>query len=367
VGEGGFDLISNLPILVLITGLTIYAYLQIGKSTRGNYSDLQPNMKRQSWFSFGFGDGGKAEAAKEEAARRTREADIRRLYEAGTQREVLEELYKPEEVYNCINQLENERKLLELLEEEAEAEASTLKSTLISEPSGKLTDDTEESTAKDSLVVRSNDDEAELGTTSEGSRISGGRFKLRFDNTDDEDDEDGVTRKTMGEKGREDGSGDGSKHKNIDVSLDDLTEGLDSVCMYEGGLYEEDTEQPPDVSEHTHLEDHESDDDLLKELLNTEGEESSHFDDSVTTGEGNLQKDEDSSVEASASDGTPENVEVRIDTSAVMRESVFTMDDSSQVVKNGISHNSSSRLAEEKSGETEDGLQEPFRAKDAGE
>jgi hypothetical protein len=357
VGEGGSGLINNFLLVVLISGITIYAYLQIGKATPGDDSYLRSSMHRQSWFSLAFGDGGKADAAKEEAARLTREADIRRLYEAGTQREVLEQLYKPEEVFNCIDKIEKENMLLELLEEEAEAEAVRRQSVL-GEPSRKLTDATEEGTTKDSLAMLSIVDQADMGTTSEGSKKSGRRFTLRFDSTDGENDEEGVNMKTMVEKAQEDESDDGSfKEKNIDISLDDVMEGLDSVCMYEENLYDEDKERPPRISEQTELEHQDSDDDLLKELLNTEGEESSHFDDSVTSEENVPQEEDDPEEASSADDGTPENIRVTIDTSAVMRESALGsvgITGNSQVVVGrevglGTSHSSSSRLADEKS------------------
>ena len=66
-------------------------------------------MKRRSWFG-GWGAGpSKEEEAKAEAARLTREADIRRIYEAGTQKEVLCQLYAPEEVDTVIAKIESQR------------------------------------------------------------------------------------------------------------------------------------------------------------------------------------------------------------------------------------------------------------------
>ena len=81
------------------------------------------NNTRRGWFG-GWRGPSKEEQAKEEAARLTREADIRRIYEAGTQKEILCELYSPEEVEKVIAKIEKERELLKLLEEEAAEEAA---------------------------------------------------------------------------------------------------------------------------------------------------------------------------------------------------------------------------------------------------
>lgn len=76
--------------------------------------------QRKSWF------GGRPsiteEQAKEQAAKITREADIHRLYDAGTQREVLDELYNPEEVTKCIAKIEEEKAMLALAEASKEVE-----------------------------------------------------------------------------------------------------------------------------------------------------------------------------------------------------------------------------------------------------
>ena len=110
---------------LLLSGATIVSYMQTAESiptvkddggiieyNENEYDnsdkevDEDEEMRRASgWFGFGFGKA-KEDAAKEEAARLTREADIRRLYEAGTQREVLEQLYNPEEVLKCIQQID---------------------------------------------------------------------------------------------------------------------------------------------------------------------------------------------------------------------------------------------------------------------
>jgi len=64
----------------------------------------------------------KDEEAKEQAARITREADIHRLYDAGTQRDVLEGLYSAEEVSKCIAKIEEEKAMLAMAEDAKDVE-----------------------------------------------------------------------------------------------------------------------------------------------------------------------------------------------------------------------------------------------------
>ena len=76
--------------------------------------------QRRSWF------GGRPsiteEEAKEQAAKITREADIHRLLDEGTKREVLDELYGADEVTKCVRKIEEEKAMLALAEDAVDVE-----------------------------------------------------------------------------------------------------------------------------------------------------------------------------------------------------------------------------------------------------
>ncbi|CAB9497167.1 expressed unknown protein [Seminavis robusta] len=305
---------------------------------------------RTSWFSFGLGGKSKADAAKEEAARLTREADIRRLYEAGTQREVLEQLYKKEEVDKCIENIDNERKLLALLEEEnedeqsAEEEAAEPKEDAKEKTAEKEEEDVSKQIGIDKLSFHSAKEHLGGSSTALPDNLQHStKFTLRFDNGN-EDDEDEDNGRTNVEPNTLSASSHHMRHV-MDISLEDVTEteGLDSVCMSEmeqSELEQNETDHKTgNILEQPSFEQQESEDDLLKELLNTEGEESSSNFDSVTTPEqiaGSQPDEEDDdnagiTTEASSSDINPptqpdENVTstmVTIDTSAVQESELI--------------------------------------------
>ena len=280
-------------IVVLLTSVLVVVYLQSdnrnkrladnkeeGSQKQHSSSESAMNTQRKSWFGAFIGQSTRGSVimvddAKEQAARLTREADIRRLYEAGTQREVLEQLYKPEEVHKCIQKFEQEKDLLKLVEEEQLAE-ETLKKAAASN-AGEDNGQGESS----SQGASADENEGGLGQdSSEGeeaadARRKSAKFTLRFDS---------------------------SKDRAMDVSLNEVDEGnlleigMDSIHINEdntknnkGGTGRETNNLlgPLDNSDN---DEPEPEDDLLKELLNTDLDESSQYeDDSVTTHDDDFQ------------------------------------------------------------------------------
>lgn len=214
------------------------------------------------------------EDAKERAARLTREADIRRLYEAGTQQEVLEQLYKAEEVEACIQKYKEEKDLLSLLDgsEKTEPENDTTNNKEQGEPSSQNASGDEN---KEGL--------GQINTTSKGPKETGTgkmhtNFTLRLD-----DSSSGIQLDAS--------ITDVQRDRTLDRSLDDTNLLMDSVHINESstrshtrgtGRETNKAGAAPDNSRHG--EPPEPEDDLLKELLNPDLDESSQYeDDSVTT------------------------------------------------------------------------------------
>ena len=82
-----------------------------------------PSSSRKSWIAgaieglTGASDHDKTGEAKKEAEKITRSSDIRRLLEAGTNKETLENLYSKEEVEKVMQDIESEKALLELADQ----------------------------------------------------------------------------------------------------------------------------------------------------------------------------------------------------------------------------------------------------------
>ena len=280
--------------------------------------------KRGSWFSGFLGPSTQASTVdveadvKERAARLTREADIRRLYEAGTQKEVLEQLYKAEEVEACIQKYKEEKELLSLLDGSEKTEPA---------PENNDTNNEEQGGEPSSQNASEDENKEGLGhvnTTSKGQEETGTgkmhtNFTLRLDSSSGTQIDASIT--------------DVQRDRNLDRSLDEtnlLEVGMDSVHINESSTrsHTRGTGQENSyVSAGDNDEQPEPEDDLLKELLNPDLDESSQYeDDSVTTHDDDFQginpqtqnpgeQDKQSDAETN---GTNNEQKVAIDTSAIM-------------------------------------------------
>lgn len=299
-----------------------------------NSDDAEEEMRRASaWFGFGIDQ--EKENASKEAARITREADIRRLYEAGTQREVLEELYNPEEVLKCIEQIDKERALLQMLEDEqlmeaaAEDAAVAEKNRLAQEKIDKERQEKErlakevedaESASCGDLSVSQQDSQKdsiveELGAS--GLSLGSRKFKISFG---DHDEDGNVKTKVEAEELTPPRDGAPVSDRTMDISLDDvnlLAIDLDLESVAPDDKDDHHDNLLPSIEQ-------ESENDLLQELLNTEGEESSHFEDSFTTHE-NLENPTELN-QTNSNTTIEESPLVTIDTSVMRETSGITVD-----------------------------------------
>ena len=258
--------------------------------------------KRGSWFSGFLGQptDGTNNDAKERAAKITREADIRRLYEAGTQQDVLEQLYQPEEVAACIQKCEEEKKMLALLDGSEEKSSESAPSSKEKKATTTIEEDQQGATTTSSTLqqIVSTTDEKEGGGAEQDN--GGNNSKGKEDSTDATTTKRKTNFTTLRLGSRSGGDLDESilSHTPGDRAVDTSLElgMMDSVHINEnstrshtgvggagrgnsnalGGLDDESSDDEQVV---------EPENDLLKELLNPDldGSSSQYIDESVTS------------------------------------------------------------------------------------
>jgi hypothetical protein len=318
VEGGGDQFFYSTAVLLPVLLVTVFVYLKRTSQEESSRSDdCSNNTMRKSFFGFFYGESPApaprasitGNAAKEEAARLTREADIRRLYEAGTQQEVLEQLYKPEEVLKVIEKIDKERVLLELLEKEAaqstpeKGQEKPIKETECEEEKDAAPEEEKDATPEEEKDAAPED---ELATRDQKKK-----FTLRFEHSESEAQIQTKVETLEDEKADKSPDDSGSQEISFDdVNLLGSDDGQDDQDVFQ--------EEDPATLEN------EPEDDLLKELMDGSMKELM---------DGSSQYFDKDSAAGSEQDAAPEASE-----SEVFHETEAPLNDESMAVHNLSDH-----------------------------